>query len=62
MGAHVLEHRQGNIALYLIAFSQQIRKKRKTEYMWYPVSIGTNQGTWLVGNIVSLAHYFYFFF
>lgn len=61
MGAHVLEHRQGNIALYLIAFSQQIRGK-KTEYMWYPVSIGTNQGTWLVGNIVSLAHYFYFFF
>lgn len=30
--------------------------------MWYPVSIGTNQGTWLVGNIVLLAHYFYFFF
>lgn len=30
--------------------------------MWYPVSIGTNQGTWLVGNKVSLAHYFYFFF
>lgn len=28
MGAHVLEHRQGNIALYLIAFSQQIRKKK----------------------------------
>lgn len=25
----MLEHRQGNIALYLIAFSQQIRKKKR---------------------------------
>lgn len=44
------------------SFFSANQEKKKTEYMWYPVSIGTNQGTWLVGNKVSLAHYFYFFF
>lgn len=44
------------------SFFSANQEKKKTEYMWYPVSIGTNQVPWLVGNKVSLAHYFYFFF